>query len=140
MKRLAKLLLVFVAVFCLTACGSKKYDFTCKGDIDGQKGTISGKVKDGKVVELIAETTSEAKSKDEAKQQVALLNSFGAMMKEQGIVMEAKASGKDVVTTMTIDVAKAAKNSTDSSLGVDLENATKDAMVKAFEKQGLSCK
>ena len=144
MKKIAGLVVALVAVFSLTACGSStKYDFTCTGKVDEYDMTVNGVVKDGKVTEIIAEQKTEASSAEEAKQGVAMINGFGSMAAESGMTMTAKANGKNVTITTTIDVAKAAAASDDAddnSLGIDLSNATKDALVKAFEKQGLTCK
>ena len=148
MKKIAGLVVALVAVFSLTACGSStKYDFTCTGDIDGQKGTISGIVKDGKVTKLVSETKEDASSAEEAKKGADVINAMGAIAKDSGMEVSAKVSGKTVSMIVTIDVAKAAKaaeeageDADDNTLGIDLSNATKDAIIKAFEKQGLKCK
>lgn len=143
MKKVAGLLVALVAVFSLTACGSSsKYDFTCTGKIEGSEAKISGIVKDGKVTTLVAEQTEEASSAEEAKQGAATINGFGAMGAEAGMKMTAKADGKKVIMTTEIDVAKLAANAEDSenALGVDLSNASKDSIIKAFEEQGLTCK
>ena len=149
MKKLCGLVVALVAVFSLTACGSSssKYAFTCTGKVDGQEMTINGVASGDKVTKLVAESKTEASSAEEAKQGAALFNGFGSMAEESGMKMTAKASGKTVVMNITIDVEKAVKAAADSgsdtddnALGIDLSKATKDAMVKAFEKQGLTCK
>lgn len=146
MKKIAGLVVALVAIFCVTACGkSEKYDFTCTGKVDGYDMTVNGVVKNGKVTKIIAEEKYEASSAEEAKQGVALINGMGSLAQESGMTMTAKASGKTITMNITVDVAKAAAASDDdddesNTLGIDLEDATKEAIIEAFEAQGLKCK
>ena len=101
-----------------------------------------------KVTNITMKMVMEASSEEEAKQGVAMYNGFGSLFAENGITMSAKANGKKVTITSEIDVEKAkkAQEETDSdedfsfSSDLDLTDISKDAIIKAFEKQGLTCK
>ena len=147
MKKFAGMLVAFIAVFSLTACGSKA-DFTCTGKVEGQEATVTGTVKDGKVTTINMKMVAEASSEDEAKQAAAMYTGFGALGASNGITMSAKANGKKVTVTTEVDVEKAKKEEEaeddDDEMSftsdIDLSDASKDAVIKYFEKQGLTCK
>lgn len=139
MKKFLGLVVAFACVVC--AAGCSKADFTCTGKLEGSEATIEGKLNGNQVVELKMSTTTEAKSEKEAEQSVSLINGFSSLFESAGIKMSAKASGKEVSTEMTIDVAKASKSSSaKSQVGFDLDETSKDAIIKAIEEEGLTCK
>lgn len=83
------------------------------------------------------ETKSVADSEDEAKQGVAMINGLGSLAGE-GMTMSAKANGKNVTMTITMDVAKVSEDNLESNLGTT--DLSKDSFVKAMEDEGLTCK
>ena len=83
------------------------------------------------------ETKSVADSEDEAKQGVAMINGLGSLAGE-GMTMSAKANGKNVTMTMTMDVTKMSESDLENNLGT--KELSKDSFVKAMEDEGLTCK
>ncbi len=137
MKKFAGVLIAFVMLFSLTACGGEK--FTCTGEQDGQKGTVTGTVKDGKVTKIEMEIVTEAESEDAAKQSVALVNAFSSLGDEKGVTMSAKANGKKVTMNTVMDITKMDDEAKESA-SVDLSDLSKDKIIKLYEEQGFTCK
>ena len=54
------------------------------------------------------------------------------------MTMSAKANGKNVTMTMTMDVTKMSESDLENNLGT--KEMSKDAFVKAMGDQGLTCK
>lgn len=129
--------MVAIMLVCLTGCG-KGNTLKCTGNLDGTDTTMTATLNDGKVVKISAEGKETFDSEDEAKQNAAATNVFGSLGAESGITITAKANGKNVITTMTIDVAKVSESDLENSLGT--KDLTKDAFVKAMKDQGLTCK
>lgn len=138
MKKLVGIAAAFVALFGLTACGSK-YDFTCTGKIEGVESTVKGTVKDGKVSKVIMEATEEAPSEKEAKAAADMTNAMKSMMEGSGVTLEAKANGKKYTMTMTMDVTKMTEESKENA-ELDLSDLSKDAFIKKLTDEGLTCK
>lgn len=129
--------MVAIMLVCLTGCG-KSNTLKCTGKLDGTDTTMTATLNGDKVVKIIAEGKEIANSEDEAKQNAAMYNGFGSLGAESGITISAKASGKNVNMTMTMDVAKMSESALESNLGT--KDLTKDSFVKAMEDEGLTCK
>lgn len=138
MKKLFGFAMVALCAVCLTGCGSKGNQLKCTGEIEGQKATVTASLDSDKVTKVVMETVAEASSKDEATAGAAMINGMGSAFGVEGMTMSAKASGKKVTTTMTMDVAKMKSDDLESNLGTT--DLTKDAFVEAMKGQGLTCK
>lgn len=137
MKKLFGFAMIGLISICLTGCGSNGNQLKCTGEIEGQKATVKATLKDDQVTKVNMELVTEASSKEEATAGAAMINGFGSMAGE-GMTMSAKASGKKVTTTMTMDVAKMASDDLEDQLGTT--ELTKDAFANAMKEQGLTCK
>ena len=131
--------MVAIMLVCLTGCGkSGENSLKCTGKMDGTDATMTATLNGDKVVKVILEGKETADSEDEAKQSVALWNGLGSLGAESGITMSAKADGKTVIMTMTMDVTKMSEDDLEEELGT--KDLTKNAFVKAMEDKGLTCK
>ena len=138
MKRLfGGISVVAIMLVCLTGCG-KGADLKCTGKMDGNDATVKATLSSDKVTKVVIESKTVAKSEEEAKQGVAILNGFGSLNSDSGITMTAKANGKNVTMTMTLDVTKMSSEDLENNLNTT--DLTKDGFVKAMEEQGLTCK
>ena len=135
MKKMFGLLASLLVVFSLTGCGN---ELKCTGEVDGQKMTAKATLDGEKITKVVMESVSEAESKEEAENGAKLINGLGAMASESGITMVAKANGKKVTMTMTMDVTK--MKSEDLEEEFDTAELTKDSFIKAMEEEGLTCK
>lgn len=138
MKRLfGGISVVAIMLVCLTGCG-KGADLKCTGKMDGNDATVKATLSSDKVTKVVIESKTVAKSEEEAKKGVAILNGFGSLNSDSGITMTAKANGKNVTMTMTLDVTKMSSEDLENNLNTT--DLTKDGFVKAMEEQGLTCK
>ena len=137
MKKMFGFVMVAIISVCLTGCGSNGNELKCTGTIEGQKATVKATLKSDKVTKVTMDLVTEASSTEEAKAGAAMINGLGSMAGE-GIKMSAKANGKKVTTTMTMDVAKMSSADVEDQLGT--ADLTKDAFAKAMKEQGLTCK
>lgn len=122
---------------CLTGCG-KGADLKCTGKMDGADATITATLDSDKITKVVMVNKSEAESEEEAKQGVAYINAMGIGSSEKGITMSAKASGKKVTLTVTVDVTKMSAEDIENQF--DVTDLTKENFVKSMEEQGLTCK
>ena len=128
--------MVAIMLVCLTGCG-KSNTLKCTGKVDDNDTTATATLNGDKITKVVMETKSVADSEDEAKQGVAMINGLGSLAGE-GMTMSAKANGKNVTMTMTMDVTKMSESDLENKLGT--KELSKDAFVKAIEDQGLTCK
>lgn len=128
--------MVAIMLVCLTGCG-KSNALKCTGKVDGNDTTVTATLSGDKITKVVMDTKSVANSEDEAKQGVAMINGIGSLAGE-GMTMSAKANGKNVTMTMTLDVAKLSESDLENNLGT--KDLSKDAFVKAMEDKGLTCK
>lgn len=136
MKKLFGFAMVAICAVCLTGCGNSN-ELKCTGEIDGQKATVKATLKSDKITKVVVESSEEAESAEEAKAGAAMINGFGSMAGE-GMTMSAKANGKKVTMTITMDIAKMSSDDIEDQLGT--AELTKDAFVKAMEEEGMTCK
>lgn len=125
-----------IMLVCLTGCG-KGNTLKCTGKVDGNEATATATLNGDKITKVVMETKSVADSEDEAKQGVAMINGLSSLAGE-GMTMSAKANGKNVTMTITMDVAKVSEDNLESNLGTT--DLSKDSFVKAMEDEGLTCK
>ena len=137
MKKIVGLCASLLVVLSLTGCG-KSNELKCTGEVDGQKATVTATLDSDKIIKVVMESKVEAESKEEAEQGAAMINGFGALAAQSGMTMSAKADGKNVTTTMVLDVAKMEDEALEENLGTT--DLNKDAFVKAMEEEGLTCK
>lgn len=139
MKRLfGGISVVAIMLVCLTGCG-KGSDLKCTGTVEGVETTIKATLSSDKVTKAVVEYKNVAESEEEAKQSAEQVNNLGELYKDTGVVtMTAKANGKTVTVTMTMDVTKMSSEDLESELGT--KELTKDAFVKGMEEAGLTCK
>jgi len=137
-KKLVGLCASLLVVLSLTGCGSKSNELKCTGKVDDQEMSAVATLDGEKITKVVLESKIEAGSKEEAEQGVALINGLGAMAAGEGMTMSAKADGKKVTTTMTLDVAKMGSEDLEDQLGTS--ELTKEAFVEAMKEQGLTCK
>ena len=128
--------MVAIMLVCLTGCG-KSNTLKCTGKVDDNDTTVTATLSGDKITKVVIDTKSVADSEDEAKQGVAMINGLGSLAGE-GMTMSAKANGKNVTMTMTLDVAKLSESDLENNLGT--KDLSKDAFVKAMEEKGLTCK
>lgn len=128
--------LVALMLVCLTGCGSTS--LKCTGTVDGLKSSAKATLKGDKVTKVVMEATETAETEEAAKQVVALYSGVGSLGSESGYTMSAKAKGKDVTITVTMDITKMSSEDVEEQLGS--AELTKDAFVKAMEEEGLTCK
>lgn len=128
--------MVAIMLVCLTGCG-KGNTLKCTGKVDDNDTTATATLSGDKITKVVIDTKSVADSEDEAKQGVAMINGLGSLAGE-GMTMSAKANGKNVTMTMTMDVTKMSESDLENNLGT--KELSKDAFVKAMEDQGLTCK
>lgn len=128
--------MVAIMLVCLTGCG-KSNTLKCTGKVDDNDTTATATLSGDKITKVVIDTKSVADSEDEAKQGVAMINGIGSLAGE-GMTMSAKANGKNVTMTMTLDVAKLSESDLENNLGT--KDLSKDAFVKAMEDKGLTCK
>lgn len=128
--------MVAIMLVCLTGCG-KSNTLKCTGKVDDNDTTATATLSGDKITKVVMETKSVADSEDEAKQGVAMINGLGSLAGE-GMTMSAKANGKNVTMTMTMDVTKMSESDLENNLGT--KELSKGAFVKAMEDQGLTCK
>ena len=128
--------MVAIMLVCLTGCG-KGNTLKCTGKVDDNDTTVTATLNGDKITKVVMETKSVADSEDEAKQGVAMINGLSSLAGE-GMTMSAKANGKNVTMTMTMDVAKMSESDLEGNLGT--KDLTKDAFVKAMKDEGLTCK
>ena len=119
--------MVAIMLVCLTGCG-KGNTLKCTGKVDGNEATATATLNGDKITKVVMETKSVADSEDEAKQGVAMINGLGSLAGE-GMTMSAKANGKNVTMTMTMDVTKMSESDLENNLG------TKDLTKASFLKQ-----
>lgn len=100
--------MVAIMLVCLTGCG-KGNTLKCTGKVDGNEATATATLNGDKITKVVMETKSVADSEDEAKQGVAMINGIGSLAGE-GMTMSAKANGKNVTMTITMDVAKVSED------------------------------
>lgn len=137
MKKMLGFVMAALMTVCLTGCGSKGNELKCTGKIDGQEATVKASLNSDKITKVVIETSTEASSKEEATAGVAMINAMGSSAGE-GMTMSAKANGKKVTMTITMDVAKMSSSDLESQIGTS--ELTKDAFVKAMEDEGMTCK
>lgn len=128
--------MVAIMLVCLTGCG-KSNTLKCTGKVDDNDTTVTATLSGDKITKVVIDTKSVADSEDEAKQGVAMINGLGSLAGE-GMTMSAKANGKNVTMTMTMDVTKMSESDLENNLGT--KDLTKDSFVKAMEDEGLTCK
>lgn len=128
--------MVAIMLVCLTGCG-KSNTLKCTGKVDDNDTTVTATLNGDKITKVVMETKSVADSEDEAKKGVAMINGIGSLAGE-GMTMSAKANGKNVTMTITMDVAKVSEDNLENNLGT--KDLTKDSFVKAMEDEGLTCK
>ena len=128
--------MVAIMLVCLTGCG-KGNTLKCTGKVDDNDTTVTATLSGDKITKVVIDTKSVADSEDEAKQGVAMINGIGSLAGE-GMTMSAKANGKNVTMTITMDVAKVSESNLESNLGT--KDLSKDSFVKAMEDEGLTCK
>lgn len=128
--------MVAIMLVCLTGCG-KGNTLKCTGKVDDNDTTVTATLSGDKITKVVIDTKSVADSEDEAKKGVAMINGIGSLAGE-GMTMSAKASGKNVTMTMTMDVTKMSESDLENNLGT--KELSKDAFVKAMEDEGLTCK
>lgn len=128
--------LVALMLVCLTGCGSSS--LKCTGTVDDIEASAKATLKGDKVTKVVMESTEITDSEEEAKQYAALYNGFGSLGAESGYTVSAKASGKKVTMTATIDITKMSSEEIEDEFGS--AELTKDAFVKAMEEEGLTCK
>lgn len=137
MKKFVGLCASLLVVLSLTGCG-KSNELKCTGKVEGEEMTATATLDGDKITKVVAETVTEAETKEEAEQGAAMINGFGALAAESGMTMSAKVNGKKVTTTMTMDITK--MEAEDLEENFDTENLTKDSFIKAMEDEGLTCK
>ena len=135
MKKMFGLLASLLVLFSLTGCGN---ELKCTGEVDGQKMTATATLDGEKITKVIMESVTEAETKEEAKSGADMINGLGAMTGESGITMSAKANGKKVTMTMTMDITKMKSEELEEEF--DTTDLTKDSFIKAMEEEGLTCK
>lgn len=128
--------MVAIMLVCLTGCG-KGNTLKCTGKVDDNDTTVTATLSGDKITKVVIDTKSVADSEDEAKKGVAMINGLGSLAGE-GMTMSAKANGKNVTMTMTMDVTKMSESDLENNLGT--KDLTKDSFVKAMEDEGLTCK
>ena len=138
MKKLFGFAMVALCAVCLTGCGSKGNQLKCTGEVNGQKATATASLDSDKVTKVVMETVTEASSKEEAEAGVAMINGMASSFTSEGMTMSAKANGKKVTATMTMDISKMKSDDIESELGTT--DLTKDAFIEAMKEQGLTCK
>ena len=135
MKKMAGLLASLLVVFSLTGCGN---EVKCTGELEGQKATVKATLDSDKVTKVVMETVTEAETKEEAEQGAAMINGLGSLAPDSGMTMSAKANGKKVTTTATMDITKMTSEDIEDNFGS--QSLSKDDFIKAMEEEGLTCK
>lgn len=137
MKKIVGLCASLLVVLTLTGCG-KSNELKCTGKVDDQDVTAVATLSGDKITKVKLETKMETESKEVAEQSVNFINGFGALAAESGMTMSAKANGKNVTTTVVMDVTKMQSEDLEEELGTT--ELTKDAFVTAMKDKGLTCK
>ena len=139
-----KYLIVFVAVMLLvvTGCGNTK-TLSCSLEEDGQKAVVDMEFGDNDVLTKMTMTMSVALEEELTDDEKAMMESYMELMCDaydyEGIDCKVDTGSKsvDVVITMNLDKMSAEDK---TEMGYSDAEATYDAMKKAAEEDGYTCK
>ena len=137
MKKVFGFVMVGLVTLCLTGCGSSE-QLKCTGNISGQDTTVKATLKDNNVTKVSMEMVTQASSQEEAKSGANYINSSLSSTDVEGMKLSAKANGKKVITTITMDISKMSASEIESEMGT--ADLTKDAFVKSMEEEGMTCR